>query len=468
VSDSGVPDPHGKEPDPLNELFRSLFGPDSAGPGMDALRNFPGLAAMGNDPAALRAMVAHMQRMLAQTGDDPVNWTIAHDVARQAAAADGDPSTGQVEHRQATEALRTADLWLDRVTEIPSATGRTEAWSRAEWVENTLPVWKVVVEPVARHVGEALATTLRQQAPDEIQAGLAGAMPMLHRMSGVLFGTQVGQALGTLAREVVSAGDVGLPLVGSGRAALLPTNLTSFGEGLGLPADEVRLYMALREAAHARLFSGVPWLRAHLLAAVGEYARGISIDTTKIEQAVQELSVEELESLQDALASGLFEPERTESQQAALDRLELGLALVEGWVDHVVDGAAHDTLPHAQALRETIRRRRAAGGPAEHTFAALVGLHLRPRRLREASAVWQELARLHGPDGRDGLWQHPDLLPASTALADPTAFARETLGHGPDRPDAMDEALAALLDAEDPESPEGPEKAEKPGDGDGG
>ncbi|MDQ1294458.1 MAG: hypothetical protein QG608_2341 [Actinomycetota bacterium] len=448
MNDRGVPGSPEGEPDPLGELFRSLFGSEQSGLGMEALRNFPGLAPLGNDPATLQALVAHMQHMLASAGDDPVNWTVAHDVARQAAAADGDPSMGQAEHRQTAEALRTADLWLDRVTDLPSATARIETWSRAEWVENTLPVWRTIVEPVARRVGEALATTLREQAPEEFRAGLAGALPMLHRMGGVLFGTQVGQALGTLAQEVVSAGDIGLPLLGPGRAALLPSNLTSFGEGLGLGTDEVRLYMALREAAHARLFSGVPWLRAHLLAALDDYARGISIDTAKIERAVQEISVEELESLQEALASGLFEPERTEAQQAALNRLELGLALVEGWVDQVVDAAASGTLPHAAALRETVRRRRATGGPAEHTFAALVGLHLRPRRLREASALWQAMAEQHGPGGRDSLWQHPDLLPTSQALADPAAFARQAGGPGVDAPDAMDEALAALLDEE--------------------
>ena len=67
------------------------------------------------------------------------------------------------------------------------------------------------------------------------------------------------------------------------------------------------------------------------------------------------------------------------------------LALVEGWVGTVVDGAAEGKLPSSAALSETVRRRRATGGPAEQTFATLVGLELRPRRLREAAALWQAL-----------------------------------------------------------------------------
>ena len=64
-----------------------------------------------------------------------------------------------------------------------------------------------------------------------------------------------------------------------------------------------------------------------------------------------------------------------------------------------------------------------AGGPAEQTFAALVGLELRPRRLREAAALWAALTEHRGTGGRDALWGHPDLLPDEEAFADPQAFA---------------------------------------------
>jgi putative hydrolase len=339
------------------------------------------------------------------------------------------------------EALRTADLWLDRVSDLPAATARTEAWSRAEWIENTLPTWRGVVEPVAASVNEAMAKAMAEQAPPEVRGLLSGALPMMRKLGGTFFGAQLGQALGALAGEVVGGGDVGLPLLPAGRAALIPANVAAFGEGLGLPDDEVRLYLALREAAHARLVAGVPWLRAHLLAAVEDYARGIVIDTSRIESAVRDLDLSDPEALQNALASDLFEPERTPAQQAALDRLETALALVEGWVDEVVDRAARDTLPHAVALRETVRRRRAAGGPAEHTFASLVGLELRPRRLREAAAVWAALTEARGAAGRDALWEHPDIAPGEAAFADPVGFAAGDQHEGDD----MDAALQQLL-----------------------
>ncbi|MFI7588339.1 zinc-dependent metalloprotease [Spongisporangium articulatum] len=446
--------------DPLGGLLDAMLGPggqlppefaENLPPGFE---NLPGM----NDPQMLQQMLSSVQQMLAGGGDGPVNWDVAAQLARQAAAEGGDPSVGEIAHRQVAEALRTADLWLDRVCDLPAASARTEAWSRAEWIENTLPVWKVVVEPVANSVGEAMGKALTAQAPEQLQAVLGDALPMMKRMGGAFFGAQLGQALGALSREVIGGGDIGLPLLPAGRAALLPTNLAAFGEGLGLPEDEVRLYLALREAAHARLVAGVPWLRAHLLAAVEEYARGITIDMSTIESAVREIDPSNVESLQNALASDLFEPERTPQQQAALDRMETALALVEGWTDEVVERAAAGSLPHAVAMGEAMRRRRAAGGPAEHTFASLVGLELRPRRLREAAAVWHELTEARGSSGRDALWSHPDITPDETAFADPVGFATRT-----DATDDIDDELARMLDGGLGDGPaEGPPEGDTP------
>jgi len=437
--------------DPLSGLIAAMLGGATPNPGglpglpPDLLANLPpgllNLPGMPQDPQALQQMLSSVQQLLTTGGDGPVNWDLATQVARQAAAEGGDPSIGEAQQRRVAEALRTADLWLDRVCELPAATARTEAWSRAEWIENTLPVWKGGVEPVANSVGEAMATALTQQAPEEVRAVLGNALPMMRKMGGTFFGAQLGQALGALSREVIGGGDIGLPLLPAGRVALIPANLTEFGSGLGLEEDEVRLYLALREAAHARLVAGVPWLRAHLLAAVEEYARGIVIDTDRIEAAVREIDPNDPQSLQQALASDIFEPERTPVQQAALDRLETALALVEGWVDEIVDEAARHSLPHAAALRETVRRRRAVGGPAEHTFASLVGLELRPRRLREAAAVWGELTAVRGGAGRDALWQHPDITPGEAAFADPAGFARADQAK-----DDVDAELARMLD----------------------
>jgi putative hydrolase len=245
---------------------------------------------------------------------------------------------------------------------------------------------------------------------------------MMRQLGGAMFGAQVGQGLGALAGEVVGSSDVGLPIGPLGRPVLLPTGVERFGSGLGMPIDEVRLYLALRECAHQRLFAHVPWLRTRLFGAVEDYARGIVVDPSRLEEVMRSVDPANPEAIQDALQSGMFEPEDTPAQKAALARLETLLALVEGWVDAVVTDAAH-ALPSADALRETVRRARATGGPAEQTFATLVGLELRPRRLRDAAQLWTELATARGVDGRDAVWAHAELLPTAEDLDDPAGFA---------------------------------------------
>ena len=208
--------------------------------------------------------------------------------------------------------------------------------------------------------------------------------------------------------------------------------------------------MALREAAHHRLFGLVPWLRQQLIEAVDAYGRGISIDGDAISAALNDIDPTNPESLQNALTGGLFEPQNTEAQNAALRRLETLLALIEGWVDAVVSQAAGDRMPNGQALTEAVRRRRASGGPAEQTFATLVGLELRPRRLRDAAQLWAAMYQLHGTSARDGLWSHPDLLPTTEDLDDPMNFAAT---HGATQdlqmPELDDPDLAAFKPADD-------------------
>ncbi|GIG26326.1 zinc-dependent metalloprotease [Cellulomonas denverensis] len=441
------------------QMLRQMFGPEAD----EALRQMraQGLdpaqmaAASGlpNDPAALQQMIGQVQRMLASSGDGPVNWDVAHDAARQIAVTGGDPVLSAQQTREVTDALSVAELWLDAATDLPPSGGTARALSRSEWVEQTLPTWRALTEPVATSMSTALAETLSSQLPEsmELPPGLPGGFDpqtMMRQLGSLVFGMQVGQAAGSLAREVFGLTDVGLPLVHSPATALVPGNVADFAEGLEIPLEEVRLFLAVREAAHARLFTHVGWLRAHLLGAVDAYARGISIDLESLEESVRQIDPTDPQALQGALSSGVFAPQNTPEQQAVLGRLETALALVEGWVDEVTAAATLPHLPHTVQLREMIRRRRAAGGPAEQTFATLVGLELRPRRSRDAAALWALISRESGPQGRDAVWDHPDLLPTAEDLDDPAGYQGRRRAAQDEHAD-LDRALAEILGEDD-------------------
>jgi putative hydrolase len=381
-----------------------------------------------NDPAQLQAFLAQLQQMLANPGSGPVNWDLAKQVA-QSQLAD-DPAVASPQRAAVDESIRLADHWLEPETSLPSGIRAVESWRRGDWLTNTLDVWQKLCDPIAGQMTNAMT----ELVPEQVRTQLGPMTTMLTSVGGAIFGGQLGSALGSLAAEVLSAGDIGLPLGPAGTAALIPANIAAYGEGLEIPEDQIRLYVALREAAHQRLFGHVPWLRGHVLNAVEAYARGIKVDREAVEEAMSRVDPTDPSTMQEIPLEGIFSAEDSPAQKAALSRLETALALVEGWVSHVVQRASADRLPDAERLAETFRRRRAAGGPAEQTFSALVGLELRPRRLREATVLWDALAEHRGIEGRDAVWSHPDLLPSDEDFADPEAFARPSEDTFPDFP----------------------------------
>lgn len=388
----------------------------------------------------------------------PVNY----DLARQLASN----SIGFVAPvpEQTTSAIRDAvhlaDTWLDGVTPLPAGTTKPAAWTPSDWIDNTLDAWKRLCDPVAEQVSTVWASAL----PEEAKSMAGPLMAMMSQMGGMAFGSQLGQALGELSREVLTSTDIGLPLGPKGVAALMPEAIESLSEGLERPRSEVLTFLAAREAAHHRLFTHVPWLASQLMGAVEAFARGIKIDMSGIEDLARGFdpaSLNDPSELEQLLNQGVFEPKATPEQTAALERLEALLALIEGWVQTVVTAALGDRIPGTAALSETMRRRRATGGPAERTFATLVGLELRPRKMREAAALWERLTEAVGADARDGVWQHPDLLPDSGDLDDPAGFIDRMVGGDTSGIDsAIEDAIADLEKGTDPQDRKRPDDPE--------
>ena len=172
------------------------------------------------------------------------------------------PDAERRERKEVEEAVRLADLWLDAATALPAGGGTGAG-----------------LEP--RRVGRADAAGVAGAGrPGRGQVGrrdgawrcprrcrpMAGPLlGMMRQLGGAMFGAQVGPGArragrrGGRLRRRRPAARPGRP------AALLPANVDGVRRGPRRPADEVRLYLALREAAYQRLFAHVPWLRAAAL-----------------------------------------------------------------------------------------------------------------------------------------------------------------------------------------------------------
>jgi putative hydrolase len=442
----GLPDLGNIDPSDLGAMLEKVLGEAADNPELAEVMKSMGVDP--TDPATQAAMRAQLGTFMAAQESPTGSRDLATEVARRhVMTAQGNDVHDDAAARAVADAVAVATLWLDEQTTLASPAWRATGLSRAEWVEATMPRWFELIEPVSDGVTAATSAAMRKQigelGPDAFGDALPEGLPegfdprqmveqwapMLGNLSRQMFSAQLGQAVGTLATEVVSGTEVGLPLTEPGVVALLPGNVAELAESLEIDVAQVRLYLAVREAARVRLFSEVPWLGPQLLSAVSDYARNITIDTEAIESALSTIDPSDPEAMRSALQGNLFRPQPTSAQRAALDRLETLLALAEGWVDHVTDRTTARHLPQSAALAETIRRRR-VGGAAQKTFAGLVGLELRPRRLRDAANLWAALESAGGTGLRDGRWAHPDLAPTSADLDDPIGFVERATGSG--------------------------------------
>lgn len=430
--------------DPNEELREILRDMLQGGGGFDPSK-LAGVGGLPNDPAAVQALMANMQAALSKSHDG-IDWEVATQHAKSVARPQNREVTPDEADRYA-QTFRLADLWLTEATSLGELASLPRTLTRLEWIGATMPLWSQLAEPVANSIADALMQVLNEQVPEEMQPMIAQSGNMMRNLGGAMFSVQLGQVIGQLAGEVIAGGDIGVPVLERPQAVLLPQNVEQFAEGLDVTASEVELYLAVREVAHARLFSHAKWLQTHLVSSVTAFAKGITIDIERIEGLMQELDPSNPESIREALSSGAFIPPRTPEQQQALDRLETMLALIEGWVD-VVTHKATARLPKSESIAEMVRRRRATGGPAERAFGTLVGLELRPRRLREAAAMWRAVENAHGTAARDSLWDHFDALPTSADIDEPTLLVtRLDVGRGP--ADELDRELASFLDNPD-------------------
>ncbi len=419
------------------------FGPDSSDPNEPDKNNpfgeiFQQFAGMGLNLPGLMAALS------GQSSPSALSKQMIRDISRKFLSAHGETPVTVQDLVAIKEAFDIADLWINEATTFPNLViPDTCALSRRDWIDSTLAGWEELTTPLVDGMSQAMSQMLQETLGQENEnsgfeiPGMSGmkipqssiAAIMGTFMSSML-STQLGQTIGNLSTTVTGANDVALPLTSPIRPQLIPQNVVQWGKDLEIPEAEIRIYLALREIAAARLFAATPWLREYVRDSIAHYGKGIRVDINAITQQAEDamnsgaLDPSNPESMTIALSGGMFTPEETPAQRAAVERLETVLALIEGWIDAVVTGAAGDRLPSMIKLRETQQRRRATNSPTQQLFATLVGLEVSPRRTREAIAFWEKIAKLKDVQSRDQIWEDAVLLPTANQLTDAEGFLK--------------------------------------------
>ena len=416
----------------------------------------PGSSDDSNEPVDFAAMMQQMQQQIqeqfSKLGINPSAFggstealpkNLVRDTAKKFATAQGSAPIGANDVADIEQAFSIAELWLNDATFFPqSPNSGNAALARTDWVDSTLAGWQTTVEPLATGLSSAIGELLDQakgetgplgsEDPDSrerMQIPINMISALLNSFIGNLIATQLGQAVGGLAGKVTGAHDVGLPLIDGAYPTLVPQNIKEWAADLDIPMDEVRIFHALREAAVARLFAHNPWLVSYIRTAITDYGKGINIDMDAIQDQAQRafesgdgFDPANPESISIALNDGIFTPQESPAQRAALTKLETVLALIDGWSEDVVSLAAGERLPNIAAMQETLRRRRATSAPAQQLFSSLLGLQVSPRLAREATAFWKQLRELKDVEARDRIWS--GILPTADDLLTPESFMK--------------------------------------------
>jgi putative hydrolase len=411
------------------------------------------------NPAALFSQITQSTKGATQSA---LPKDVIREIAKRFIQAHGSQPIGANDQANCKEALSIANTWLDQATIFPQVQSDHPAISPIDWLNNTIDGWHTTFEPLAAGLASAITRLIEeasaaiqqdlQQNPNAtdhqaLQAQISQMGPMaqiLRTFIGSMLATQMGQTIGALASASKGAHDAGLP-IGGNKPSLLPQTLRKFGEDLEIPDTEIAIYFALREAATVRLFESNPWLVSYMNAAIAEYGKGIHIDLDAIQRQAEE-AMQGMQGMQDpqnpngeansesftiALNNGLFTPEETAQQAAALEKLETALALIDGWVEEVITLAAGNRLPSLVQLSELLRRERVSNSPIQQLFKALFNLEVSPRQIREATFFWSEVRALNSSDSsesaianRDKIWS--GLLPTAKDLTDPIGFVTST------------------------------------------
>ena len=421
------------------------FLPNEGQPDFDAL--LKKFSEMGIDSGALagaKSFFESMQSGASTTDPSLIKVANLREIARKIITAKGDLPIGNLDQEKLNQSLLLANTWLDTEILFPASVMPSQsAWSKRDWLDESVTGWQQLIEPLALGMADALGNVItnastslpiefmgsNEQSPAQQEAMKLMLARILRGFMGTLIATQLGQGIGMLANSITGANDVAIPLLKSDSGShLIPQNINEWSEGLGIDQEQVAMYLSLREAAASRLFANSPWLQNYIKDLITAYGKGISIDVESITRQAEEamasgeIDMNNQQAINLALNAGLFTPQQTPAQELALTRLEMTLALIEGWIDHVISQVAADRMPAFNALIENSRRRRATNAPMQQLFANLLGLEVSPRKMREASVFWSEVKNLRGADGRDKCWEDAAFLPMPDDLSNVKAF----------------------------------------------
>ncbi len=220
----------------LEELVKRMLSSGQIDP--EAISKIAGL---GANPAMMGQMFSQLRNLMSDS-DGPINWKMAENQALEIAKKEEASDLTNLE-TEISNAFEIARLWLSEVTQF-SNSEQPKLLRRSVWVQDAMPLFAELSEPVASSMAKALSENIVEAMPEELSNLLGPASKFIGNAGAAIFAMQLGQAMGKLSTQTLSASEIGIPI--STRPGLVTQNVGESIKDNETPRSEIVIYMEIR------------------------------------------------------------------------------------------------------------------------------------------------------------------------------------------------------------------------------
>ncbi len=388
----------------------------------------------GSNPFEGMPLFGDLFKMLGTSG--PVQWDGARQLALSIATDGGsEPNVDPLERIRFEQLTRVADLHVAQATGLSTSTTGAIASitpvTRSQWALTTLDALQPLIETMAAALhadgasgarahpaGEALDADLG----DPTDAWLGQIMALL---SPMLLGMTTGSLVGHLATRSFGQFDVPVPRPAGDDIQVIAANIEAFGADWSLDGDDLRLWVCLHQLTHHAVL-GVPHVRARLTSLLTDYAAAFESDPDGFGSKLTAMELDPtaadpMARFQDLLGDpeAMLGVMRSPRQDDLLPLLEALVAVVVGYVDHIMDRIGTGLIGSYGQVTEALRRRRVEEAASDRFVERLLGLELTQAHYDRGRAFIEGVVERAGTDSLERLWTDEAHLPTPNEVDAP-------------------------------------------------
>lgn len=375
----------------------------------------PGPSEGANNP--FEPLFKELAKLFASQG--PVNWQLAKHFATQLAGGN-EANVDPLQRIALEDLVRVADLHVTAATGLAtSPAGRAPSIrvvTRGDWAGHTLDDWRPLFEGMAGSLGKIAATP---EDADEPTADLIGGLTQF--IGPMLLGMQAGSMVGHLAQTALGQYHFPIPRPKGDELLVVAANIDAIADDAGIERNDVRMWVLLSELTHHAVISR-PHVHRRLSELFTDYVALFEPDVANLEARLGDIDPRNPGSFEEVLGDDpaqLISSLRSPAQQMLMNQTSALVAVVEGYVDHIVDSVGQRLIGPDARVSDVVRTRRADQHAADPIAEALFGLDLSADLFERGGRFVHGVLERVGDEGLARLWRSDLELPTPAEVDAP-------------------------------------------------